>query len=490
MLVDNTPPSGTLDAPAPLVADASVPLSATAADASSGIASVAFETAPHGSGTWDSTPATLSGGAYVASAPLPYDGVFDVRLHVVDAAGNHVRSTPTTVTRDTVGPTLALTAPAQITGAITPLAAGASDAGTGVAWVRFEQRAAGAAQWTTVGTATASPYTAIWDTSTLAPGSYELRAVAADNAGHTSISALAGATRPGAIAVTLADPGALLSGTVVLSASLGGASNAASLGLQWSPAGSGDWQTLAVPTGPPYRATLDTRTLPDGTYDLRAAVHDPFSTGIAASACCASRTIDNTAPVLAFSLPATLPSGGAVTLDAHAVDASTTSVRYERAPAGTTSWELLGGPTSAPLSVTLAPGAWTIRATASDAAGNTSAQSATTTVADPTTAPPPGPPPPTTTTSHRAAVRLRVTRRTLDGHVVDLSRHRVGERAAAAARRHEAGRPPCGRPRPLARPRPPRPRSDPHPAAPGRRDPRLRNPASPDPPPLGCAAWS
>src|SRR5207247_712794 len=84
-------------------------------------------------------------------------------------------------------PTGSLTAPASgatVGGPAVALAADASDSGSGVGSVAFEERPAGGGAYTEIATASGSPYQATWDTTSLASGSYDLRAVVLDAAGN------------------------------------------------------------------------------------------------------------------------------------------------------------------------------------------------------------------------------------------------------------------------------------------------------------------
>ena len=72
--------------------------------------------------------------------------------------------------------------------------------------------------------------------------------------------------------VSLADPGAVVGGTISLTATTGG--GAARVVFAVSPAGAGTWTQIANDTIGPFGTPLDTSTLPDGLYDLRAVGYD------------------------------------------------------------------------------------------------------------------------------------------------------------------------------------------------------------------------
>jgi chitinase len=189
--VDNTAPtSATLTNPgSPL--SGSVTLSGTASDAGSGIASVRVEYAPAGTTTWQ-TACTDSTAPYSCSWATTgaADGLYDLRSVATDLAGNTLASAVVTSRRvDNTSPTVSLTNPASPLRGTVSLGATASDGGSGVASVRFQSSPAGADTWTTLCTDTSSSYACSWNTTTTAEGSYDLRAIATDNAGLTTTTA-------------------------------------------------------------------------------------------------------------------------------------------------------------------------------------------------------------------------------------------------------------------------------------------------------------
>src|SRR5205085_2004101 len=102
----------------------------------------------------------------------------------------------------------------------------------------------GAGTWTTISSATGSPFTAAWDTTGNSDGLYDLRVLVADGAGNTAASSIASAIRVDNTAptTTLADPGANVRGTVAIDAAPADAgSGVASVKLQTAPSGSGTW---------------------------------------------------------------------------------------------------------------------------------------------------------------------------------------------------------------------------------------------------------
>src|SRR5262249_14749804 len=71
---------------------------------------------------------------------------------------------------------------AVLSGVVTLRATGAGIRGRTINSVRFEYSPAGTDAWTTIATATAIPFSVQFDTSSVKPGSYDLRAVLTDSA--------------------------------------------------------------------------------------------------------------------------------------------------------------------------------------------------------------------------------------------------------------------------------------------------------------------
>jgi hypothetical protein len=115
-IVDNTAPAATLNDPGATLAAGDVALSATATDATSGVAKVTFQRAAAGTATWtDVCTATSSpyGCTWAAAA-----GSYDLRAVVVDAAGNTTTTAALRrqVVADTVRPSAASIRTAGVSG--------------------------------------------------------------------------------------------------------------------------------------------------------------------------------------------------------------------------------------------------------------------------------------------------------------------------------------------------------------------------------------
>ena len=179
---------------------------------------------------------------------------------------------------------------------------------------------------TAIATDGSAPYTATWDTTSLASGGYEVRAVATDGAGNAANGhAVTVTVDSSAPTVTLADPGSPLHGAVTLTAIAG--ASARSVAFEVSRAGAASWRTIGTDTSTPWSTSFDTRTVRDGVYDLRAVASDAF--GNTRASVRAGIRIDNTAPSLASSTPsegATVASASSIELVASEALASVTGV--------------------------------------------------------------------------------------------------------------------------------------------------------------------
>jgi hypothetical protein len=90
---------------------------------------------------------------------------------------------------DDVSPIVSIADPGANLRQTITLQATASDADSGVVNVRFQRAPAGSDTWTTIGNPdTSAPYQVSFNTSAVADGLYDLRAVATDNAGNTAVA--------------------------------------------------------------------------------------------------------------------------------------------------------------------------------------------------------------------------------------------------------------------------------------------------------------
>jgi uncharacterized protein (TIGR03382 family) len=314
-------------------------------------------------GTWTFTPA-------VALA----DGPHTVRATATDGVGNTGPSSGTnTFTVDTTGPTIPVVltpADGSVTSDNTPTYTGTAEAGSTVN-VFVDGALAGTTTATAAGTWTLTPATA------LADGAHTVRATATDTTGNTSpssnINTFTVDTTPPAAPVVLtpadgsvtndttpaysgtAEPGSMV--TVIVDGALVGTTTA-NAGGTWT-------FTPAV-------------ALADGAHTVRATATDGAgNTGPSSST--NTFTVDTTAPAAPV---VTTPADGTVTSDntptytGTAEPGSTVTVIVDGTPVGTPTANAGGTWTFTP-AVALADGPHTVRATATDGAGNTSLSSNT-----------------------------------------------------------------------------------------------------------------
>jgi hypothetical protein len=95
---------------------------------------------------------------------------------------------------DTPKVTLADPGP-NLTGTVNLSATASAIAGRRIAQVSFQYSPAGANIWLPIGTASAAPFAVPFDTTTVANGAYDLRAIATDSNGTSAISAVVSGRR-------------------------------------------------------------------------------------------------------------------------------------------------------------------------------------------------------------------------------------------------------------------------------------------------------
>ena len=365
IVVDNHPPTVTLDDPGAAVSGTVALTTTTSADTTQ----VTFERSPAGAGTWTtiSVDSTAPFGASLDTTPLS-DGLYDLRAVATDGA-NVVNSNIRTTRIDNTPPTGSVTAPASgatVGGPSVTLTTNASDGGSGVATVEF--RVDGAS----VGTISSAPWTLAWDPSSTPSGGHAVDAIITDAAGNTHITPAVpitvDSTPP---TVTLTDPGAMLSGTVTLHASSPDA-DTARVDFQISPAGANTWTAVASDTTPPtpYSGVLDTTTVADGLYDLRAVAHDVVG-NVSTPSVVSSRRIDNTPPSFVSATPADGSTITAASSIAVTASESLSTVNGSTLDGAATVAPTIAGATATYATGALVDGPHTLAGTLVDLAGKT-----------------------------------------------------------------------------------------------------------------------
>jgi hypothetical protein len=195
VMIDNVAPTVTMTDPgSPLRGTAT--FAATAADADAGVAQVQLQYQRSGTSTWTT---------FCSPTAEPYacrydtnqlgDASYAFRAVATDAIGNSTTSASVSnrLVDNTVA-TVSVEDPGAFLSGSVPVTATASSS-AGIASVRIERAPSGTTTWTTLCTAGAAPYSCTWDTTTVADGLYDLRAVMTDSLGRTTTSATLSARR-------------------------------------------------------------------------------------------------------------------------------------------------------------------------------------------------------------------------------------------------------------------------------------------------------
>ncbi|GAA4112450.1 hypothetical protein GCM10022415_07240 [Knoellia locipacati] len=169
---------------------------ATASDAHSGIDQVALQYALSGSSTWQvlctrtATPYSCS----FDTATLA-DGTYSFRAVARDVAGNVTTSASVTnrVVDNTVS-SVSMVDPGAVLAGTVSLAANATSTAP-ITSVRIQYATTGSSTWTDVCTDTTSPYACPWDTTKVADGAYDFRAILTPATGPTTTSAVVTGSR-------------------------------------------------------------------------------------------------------------------------------------------------------------------------------------------------------------------------------------------------------------------------------------------------------
>ncbi|HEY7396767.1 MAG TPA: Ig-like domain-containing protein [Gaiellaceae bacterium] len=346
----------------------SVPVTLPAGtDAGSGI--------PTGGAVLERETATVSGGTctgWTGFAPVATDpaslysdatiadgSCYRYRYVVTDAVGNRTTYTSSsTVEVDTTNPTVSLGAIGSPKRATIALSATASDTGSGVASVTFEQRL-GAGAWTPIATDSTpgDGFTANFDSTTFADGVYDFRAVANDQASNSATDVVANRTIDNTPPVTTLgakpdDPDSDATPTFGF-----GANEPSTFECRVD---GGAWTLCVSPDTLP--------TLGDGphTFDVRAT---DTAGNVEPAPPSHAWTLDTIPPIASMTSPDPYVRG-TITLDSTSSDpggSGVASSHFELSPAGANSWSTIG----ASFDTTTQPdGLYDFRVSATDNAAN------------------------------------------------------------------------------------------------------------------------
>ena len=277
---------------------------------------------------------------------------------------------------DWAPPTVSMLSPGIPVKATITVTASASDAESGIRDVVIQYLPADGSAWTALCTATAAPYSCGWNTATLTDGSYSLRALATDNAGHSTASATVDTVVANNLLVVLTDPGGVQHGTVNLATTLYSPGTITyTVRVEYSLAGANQWnKTICSNLSSPYNCTWNTAGFANDYYDLRSVAVSGGTTTY--SAVITDVLVDNLAPTITMNDPGT-PLSGTRTFTAAASDAHSgvAQVLIQYLRSGTSTWNTVCTVATAPYSclfdtTTLANNTYSLRAIATDAAGN------------------------------------------------------------------------------------------------------------------------
>ena len=374
--VDNALPTASLADPGILTGTET--LTASAADVTSGLASLSIAYRPAG-GSWTELCAGL---VSPQACPLVTtglaDGDYELRARATDVAGN-VRDFLLTRTVENTAPTAAITLPAAVKGTITvPVTAG-DGAGSGVKQATIQIRPSGGAWANLCAVDTAAPFECTGvNTTTRTDGLYDLQAIVEDNAGFTTTSAATTVRIDNTLPAvpTLSNPGTSLQGSVTLSGTATDTgSGIATWKGQYRLTGTTPWLDACSDATAAYSCAWATTDVADGVYELRALATDVAGNERGSTAL-TNRRVDNVVPAVSLTDPGT-PLTGTVTLDATATDGGgIASVVFERSPAGANTWTTIcTDPTSAYScafnTTAVTDGSYDLRARATDNFGRT-----------------------------------------------------------------------------------------------------------------------
>lgn len=286
-----------------------------------------------------------------------------------------VNSGSVSAAADWTPPTVSVQNPGSPVKGTVSLTALASDVETGVASVLVQYLPTNGSTWVTVCTATLAPYSCAWNTTSVTDGGYELRAVAVDKAGYSTTSATVSTTVANNLLVVLGDPGEIVRGTVGLPTTLYGAGTSTyTVRVEYAVSGTTTWKTICSNLSSPYTCSWATTGLANGEYDLRAVATSGTTT--TTSVVVPNVLVDNTAPAVTMANPGS-PLSGLVTFEATATDADSgvAQLILQAAVTGSTTWRDLCTLTAPPFScrfdtTQLLDGSYTLRAVATDVAGN------------------------------------------------------------------------------------------------------------------------
>jgi hypothetical protein len=283
---------------------------------------------------------------------------------------------------DTIPPSVTVTSPAggaKLSGNVNVTATASDD--VAVAGVQFRVDGGN------VGSSlTAAPYAYVLNSTTLSNGSHTISAVATDSAGNSTTSAAITVTvdnttkdtTPPTVAMTSPAGGATVSGTVAVTAIA--ADNVSVAGVQFQLDGA---NLGGADAASPYAFSWDSTKTANGSHTLRAIATD--GAGNTATSASLTVTIDNTtkdttAPTVSITAPANAAKvSGTVTVSANATDnVSVASVQFQVDGVNAGASDLASPYAYTWDTTKVSNASHTVRAIATDGAGNSATSAAVT----------------------------------------------------------------------------------------------------------------
>jgi chitinase len=355
----------------------STKITATATDdPGSGVKSVTVQRATAGSTTWTDicTVNTVPFACDWVTGSL-VDGAYDLRATATDNAGNTATSA---TTRTTVANsmTVVLARPGDFLRGTFSTTSTVTNAGTLSPTVRVEYAPTGTASWTVLCTATTNPYTCSPSTVP-ANGTYDFRSVATVGSASGTSATVAGVIVDNANpTVTLADPGTSLKGTKTFTVSASDAHSGVAKVVVQATTGTKTTDVCHI-DAPATTCSVDTTTLPNGTYTFRAIATDKAG-NVGVSADLAGKVVANTVSTVALTTPSPYVRGNVILTATTTTTGKIANVRFEQSIAGANSWTPINSAatsTTATYTTTwntsALNGTYDLRAVLTDSDGNT-----------------------------------------------------------------------------------------------------------------------
>jgi hypothetical protein len=309
LLPDSAPPAVSITSPAPGTLTGGVSITVTATD-DVGVVGVSCSDGSRTVGSSSAYPFKV-----YWNTRLSTNGAHALTCTATDVAGNSTTSAPVNVVvqNDLVPPTIAFTAPAPgaaLSGTVSLRVQASDDVGV----VRVDYQLDGAS----LTSSTTAPFAVSWNVNYTANGPHTLTAVARDAAGNTASATLpvtvAHDATPPAVSITAPAPGAIVGGTVVVSATATDDTGVTAVYFYV------DGAYVGAASTAPYQIAWNTTGATTGAHALQARAYDACGNVGTSAAVNVTVRADAVAPTVSV----TSPSAGAVLSGTVKLSASAT----------------------------------------------------------------------------------------------------------------------------------------------------------------------